>query len=97
MARGFRLKVKDEMIYNSAADEIIKTIKYALERQKLKYDHTYRSVIKEITPKGYVITVKGIEHTVKCCIPDLELRIGQTVWVKEPMGNIQDMHICGVA
>ncbi|MEZ3462808.1 MAG: hypothetical protein K1W23_11795 [Lachnospiraceae bacterium] len=81
----------------SAADEILKAIKYAVERQKVNCDRTYRSVIKRIDKKGYVIIDRtGSERTVKCCIPGIEFRVGQSVWVKEPMGKLNDIHICGV-
>lgn len=80
------------------ADEILKTIKYAVDRKTINCDRTYQSVIKHITPKGYVILDRaGSERTVKCCIPGIELRIGQYVWVKEPMGDLKGIHICGVA
>ena len=60
-------------------------------------DRTYRSVIKRIDKKGYVIIDRtGSERTVKCCIPGIELRPGQSVWVKEPMGDLKGIHICGV-
>lgn len=81
----------------SAADEILKAIKYAVERQEVNCDRTYRSVIKRIDKKGYVIIDRtGSERTVKCCIPGIEFRVGQSVWVKEPMGKLNDIHICGV-
>lgn len=79
------------------SDEILKTIKYALDRKELKADRTFKSVIKQVTPKGYVILDEtGSERTVQCCIPNVELRVGQYVWVKEPMSNLQNLHICGV-
>lgn len=79
------------------ADEILKTIKYAVDRKTINCDRTYQSVIKEITPKGYVILDRaGSERIVKCCIPGVELRKFQRVWVKEPMGRINDIHIVGV-
>ena len=82
----------------SAADEILKAIKYAVERQKINCDRTYKSVIKRINKKGYVILDRtGSERTVKCCIPGIELRPGQSVYVKEPMGDLKGLHICGVA
>lgn len=60
-------------------------------------DRTYESVIKEITPKGYVVLDEsGNERTVGCCIPGLQLHVMQRVWVKEPLGNIKRLHICGV-
>ena len=78
--------------------EILKTIQTMIDRKldNYKADRTYRSVIKNITPKGYVILDNaGSERTVQCCIPGVELRIGQSVWVKEPMGDLKGLHICG--
>ena len=81
----------------SAADEILKTIKYAVDKKSINCDRTYKSVIKRIDKKGYVILDRtGSERTVKCCIPGIELRPGQSVWVKEPMEKLNDIHICGV-
>ena len=80
------------------ADEILKTIKYAVDRKTINCDRTYQSVIKEITPKGYVILDRaGSERTVKCCIPGVTLQKFQRVWVKEPMGDLKGIHIVGVA
>lgn len=78
----------------SVSDEILKAIEYALDKQTANCDKTYKSVIKKITPKGYVNA--GSERTVKCCIPGLDLKVGQSVWVKEPMGRLADIHIVGV-
>lgn len=79
------------------SDEILRTIKYAIDRQKIKCDRTYKSVVKGISTKGYVILDStGSERTVQCCIPRVELRVGQSVWVKEPSGRLKDIHICGV-
>lgn len=62
-----------------------------------KSDRTYRSVVKQITSKGYVVLDNtGNERTVQCCIPDAGLRVGQSVWVKEPLGDLKGLHICGV-
>lgn len=80
-------------------EEIFKTIQTMVDRAVVncKVDRTYESVIKEITPKGYVILDNtGSERTVQCCIPDLNLRKLQRVWVREPMGNLKKLHICGV-
>lgn len=79
--------------------EIIKSIQIMIDRRinGYKADRTYRSAIKAITPKGYVILdPSGAERTVKCCIPGIELKVGQNVWVKEPEGNLNGIHICGV-
>ena len=62
-----------------------------------RVDRTYESVIKEITPKGYVVLDDtGNERLVGCCIPGLHLHVMQRVWVKEPLGNLKRLHICGV-
>ena len=83
---------------NNLSDEILKTIKYALDRKAVNCDRTYKSVIKSSNRKGYVILDEtGSERTVQCCVPNIELRAGQSVWVKEPMGKFKDLHICGVA
>lgn len=79
--------------------EIIKSIQTMIDRKldNYKTDRTFQSVIKSITKKGYVILDEtGSERTVQCCIPNVELKAGQHVWVKEPMGDIKGLHICGV-
>lgn len=82
---------------SNIADEILKTIKYAVDKKAINCDSTYQSVIKRITKKGYVILDQsGNERTVQCSIPGVELREMQRVWVKEPMGNLRKLHICGV-
>ncbi len=82
---------------SNIADEIIKTIKYAIDKKAVNCDRTYRTVIKRITKNGYVITDEaGQERTVPCGIPNVELRVGQRVWVKEPSGRLKELHICGV-
>ncbi len=81
-------------------EEILKSIQIMVDKSiaNCKVDLTYKSVIKEITPKGYVILDRtGSERTVKCAMPNIVLSKGQTVWVKMPQGQIKDMHICGVA
>jgi len=83
---------------NNIADEIIKTIKYALDKKAINCDRTYRTIIKRIDKKGYVVLDStGSERTVPCGIPNVELRVGQSVCVKEPMGKLNELHICGVA
>lgn len=78
-------------------DEILKTIKYAVDRKAVNCDRTYRTVIKRVDKKGYVITDEtGQERTVPCGIPNVELKPMQSVYVKEPMGKINEMYICNV-
>ena len=81
------------------SEEIIKSIQTIINNNSggYKSDRTYRSIVKNITDKGYVILDgTGSERTVKCCIPNIELRVGQSVWVKEPMGDLRKLHICGI-
>lgn len=82
---------------SNIADEIIKTIKYAIDKKTINCDRTYRTVIKRIEKNGYVITDEtGQERTVPCGIPNVELKPMQSVYVKEPMGNLKELHICNV-
>lgn len=82
---------------SSISDEILKAIEYAVERKTINCDITYKSVIKTVNKKGYVVLDRsGGERTVKCCIPNLDFKVGQSVWVKEPMGRLGDLYIVGV-
>lgn len=79
--------------------EILKAIQIIVDKKldQYKADCTYQSIIKNITPKGYVVLDRsGQERMVQCCIPGLNLRMMQSVWVKEPMGDLKGLHICGV-
>lgn len=83
---------------SNIADEIIKTIKYAVDKKTINCDRTFKTVIKKVTPKGYVILDEsGSERIVECCIPNVRLRAGQMVWVKIPCNQVKYIHICGVA
>lgn len=63
----------------------------------MKCDHTFESVIKHITKKGYVILDEtGSERTVQCCIPGVTLKTGDRVLVKIPNGNLKQIHIAGI-
>ena len=80
--------------------ELLKSMQIMIDRKldNHRADRTYKSVIKSINKKGYVVLDEtGSERTVQCCIPNVELRVGQYVWIKEPMGKLNDLHICGVA
>ena len=81
----------------SVSDEILKAIKYAVDRKAVNCDVTYKSRIKAVSNKGYVVTDRsGGERMVKCCIPGVDLKAGQSVWVKEPGGRLNDLHIVGI-
>lgn len=84
------------MNYN-LSDEILKAVQIALDKQRLNYDQTFRSVVTGITDKGYTVRdTSGITRDVKCCIPGASLKIGQSVWVTVPCGKIGEMFVCGV-
>lgn len=85
--------------YMNLGEELIKTIQIIVNRKLKKYraDRTYRTIIKRIDKNGYVIIDQaGQERTVPCGIPNVELRPGQSVYVKEPMGNLKELHICNI-
>lgn len=80
-------------------EEIFKSIQDMVDRAVVnsKVDRTFKTVIKGIAKNGYIILDQaGSERIVKCCIPDIKLRIGQVVYVKMMQGQIKDMHICGI-
>lgn len=82
---------------NNIADELLKAIKYAVDKKAINCDRTYQSVIRDISPKGYVVPDNsGSERTVQCCLPGAALKRGQKVWIKEPMGDLKGIHICGL-
>lgn len=79
-------------------EEILKSIETMIDKRLSKYraDRTYKSVVRRIATKGYVIIDEtGSERTVKCCIPNVSLKTGQSVWVKVPMGDLKGIHVCG--
>lgn len=81
-------------------EEILKSIQSMIDKAVSDYksDRTFKTVIKQVTPKGYVILDEsGSERCVGCCIPNVSLRAGQMVWVKIPMGDVKGMYICNVS
>ena len=80
-------------------EEIFKSIQTMVDRAIMNHraDRTYKTVIKRVVKNGYVITDEtGSERTVPCGIPNVELKSMQSVYVKEPLGNLKELHICGV-
>lgn len=80
-------------------EEILKSIQVMIDKSigDYKADRTFKTVIKKVTPKGYVILDEsGSERIVECCIPNISLRAGQIVWVKIPMGDVKGMYICNI-
>ncbi len=90
------MKKEDIDAVDILCKEVLKYIDRAV-KEKTASDHTYRTIIKRITPKGYVIIDEtGNERTVPCYVPNVELRPMQSVYVKEPMGKLNELHICNV-
>lgn len=82
---------------SNIAEEILKTIKYAVDRKAINCDRTFKTAVRQVTPKGYIITDQaGSERTVKCAIPGVTLKPGQFVWATMPCGKLNDMYISGV-
>ncbi len=76
--------------------EVLKYIDRAV-KEKTASDRTYKTVIKRVVKNGYVITDQaGQERIVPCGIPNIELKPMQSVYVKEPMGKLNELHICNV-
>ena len=79
--------------------EILKAIQIMVNKKFKNYraDRTYQTIIKRIDKNGYVVLDQtGQERTVPCGIPNVELKPMQRVYVKEPLGNLNELHICNV-
>ncbi|MCM1233961.1 MAG: hypothetical protein NC489_27965 [Ruminococcus flavefaciens] len=93
MNQDIKTSQEDMEAINVLVREVVK----AIRGNTVNCDRTYQSIIKEITPKGYVVLDStGSERTVSCCIPNLNLRVMQRVWIKEPCGRLADLHIVGI-
>lgn len=80
-----------------AVDILVREIIKAINRKSINCDHTYKTAIKKVTRKGYVVLDEaGCERTVPCGIPNVTLRAGQYVYVTLPQGKLNDMYISGV-
>lgn len=90
------IKKEDLEAVDVLVANIIKAIRNSITNTGC--DRTFRSVVKSVTSKGYVISDEsGTDRTVRCAIPtNTSLRVGSPVWVKIPCGNINEMHICGI-
>lgn len=80
--------------------EILKSIQIMIDEKINAYqsDKTYISVIKKVNDNNtyVVLDESGSERTVKCCIPEMKLHVGQRVWLKQPMGKLNYLHITGI-
>lgn len=80
-----------------AVNILVKEIMKAIRGNEVKSDHTYQSVIKRTTKKGYVVLDEsGNERIAECCIPGIELNVGDHVLVKIPDGDLKQIHIVGI-
>lgn len=80
---------------------LVEQIVSAIKNHEHNYDRTFLSVVKEITVKGTInyYTIQdesGVDRKIKCAIPNVQLTVGQIVWVRIPCGTIEKMHICGI-
>lgn len=79
--------------------EILKSIQTMVDLSiaNCKFDRTFKTAVRQITPKGYIVTDQsGSERTVKCAIPGVTLKPGQFVWATMPCGKLKDMYISGI-
>lgn len=61
-----------------------------------RYDITFKSTVWKVnTDNTYSINYKGQLYNVHSAI-DVNLKAGQSVWVKIPTGVLREMHICGI-
>ncbi|MEY8525055.1 hypothetical protein AALA90_18815 [Lachnospiraceae bacterium 38-10] len=80
-----------------AVDILVREIIKAIKSKTINCDRTFKTAVRQVTPKGYIITdLAGSERTVKCAIPGLTLKPGQFVWVTMPCGKLKDMYVSGV-
>ena len=87
---------EDAEAVETLSKEILKYINRAV-KEKITGDITFKSVVREVEGDKYCIScMDGTARKVKCCIPNVKLRVGQAVYVKMMQGKIRDMHICGV-
>lgn len=79
--------------------EILKAIQIMIDKKlaAFRVDHTFKTAVRQATPKGYTITDEaGCERTVPCAIPGVTLHPGQYVWATMPCGKLKDLYISGV-
>lgn len=78
-------------------DRILKSIKTLVLRfmDTACYDKTFPSVICDKSNNKYTIIKDGQKYEVTNAI-NIDLNIGQLVWVKIPCGRLHCMHICGL-
>lgn len=83
---------------NHVSDEILKAIRYAIDKINIATDRTFSSIITQVNADGtYIILGEdGTERRVYSSIPSLNLEVMSKVWVKMPRGSLNNMHICGI-
>ena len=83
----------------SIKEQILKSIETILDAKLRRYnaDKTLLSVVVSVENNDkYVVLLDGSKYTVKCSLPNADLRVGQSVWIKIPNGNFNSKHICGI-
>ena len=80
---------------NTMVKEVLKAIDKKLE--KLYYAKAFPSVVYGVNDNGTYTIIKDMQkYNVKCCNPNLDIKLGTKVWVMMPIGRLHDMHIYGV-
>lgn len=80
-------------------NQFLQAIRTMIENytSKLYYDKTFPSVVYGINDDGtYTIIKAGQKYNVKCAIPNADIKLGTSVWVKIPCNRLREMHICGL-
>ena len=83
----------------NAIDVMVNKIISILDKkvEKLYYDKTFPSVVYGINDDGtYTIIKAGQKYNVKCAIPNMDIKLGTSVWVRIPCNRLREMHICGL-
>ncbi len=79
-----------------AINILVKEIVKAIKGNTVSCDRTFKSAVKEVNKKGYIILDEtGNERTVRCALPGIDLKVGDHVWVEVPCGRLKDSYICG--
>lgn len=88
----------NDSLGDKALDVLLNKIVYILDTkmQNLKYDKTFKSTVWGKNDDGtYQISYKNQLYNVYNAL-GTDLKLGQSVWVKIPVGIFRNMHICGI-
>ncbi len=83
---------------NLVSDEILKAIKYAIDKTVIMTDKTFPSIVTKVNDNGTYIILgeEGSERLVYSAIPSLNLEYMSKVWVTMPHNSLNHMYISGI-